>query len=119
MKSRINMWNGLVPQNNVTNFDKNFDIKLPRVDCFFRYGDYHFSFNRTPNAYFKVTTDGECYAIISIKNLQASDNQYIKHDGLFMIFSSDEEIDNFINAIDKKHVIENEEKKTNTDNLFK
>ena len=32
---------------------------------------------------------------------------------------SDEEIDDFINAIDKKHVIENEEKKTNTDNLFK
>lgn len=119
IKNKYVEWTSTAKQNNVTNFDKNFDIKLPRVDCFFRYGDYHFSFNRTPNAYFKVTTDGECYAIISIKNLQASDNQYIKHDGLFMIFSSDEEIDNFINAIDKKHVIENEEKKTNTDNLFK
>ena len=119
IKNKYVEWSNTAKQNGVTNFDKNFDIKLPRVDCFFRYGDYHFSFNRAPNAYFKVTTDGECYAIISIKNLQASDNQYIKHDGLFMIFSSDEEIDDFINAIDKKHVIEKAEKKTNTDDLFK
>ena len=119
IKNKYVEWSNTAKQNGVTNFDKNFDIKLPRVDCFFRYGDYHFSFNRVPNAYFKVTTDGECYAIISIKNLQASDNQYIKHDGLFMIFSSDEEIDDFINAIDKKHVIEKAEKKTNTDDLFK
>lgn len=56
---------------------------------------------------------------ISIRDLQASDNRYIEHDGLFMIFSSDEEIDDFINAIDSKHVIEKAEKKANTDDLFK
>ena len=119
IKDKYVEWTNTAKQNGVTNFDKNFDIKLPSVNCFFMYGDYHFDFYRTPNAYFKVTTDGECYAIISIRDLQASDNQYIKHDGLFMIFSSDEEIDDFINAIDMKHVIEKAEKKANTDNLFK
>lgn len=119
IKNKYVEWTNTAKQNGVTNFDKNFDIKLPNVNCFFMYGDYHFSFNRTPNAYFKVTTDGECYAIISIRDLQASDNRYIEHDGLFMIFSSDEEIDDFINAIDSKHVIEKAEKKANTDDLFK
>ncbi len=112
IKDKYVEWTNTAKQNGVTNFDKNFDIKLPSVNCFFMYGDYHFDFYRTPNAYFKVTTDGECYAIISIRDLQASDNQYIKHDGLFMIFSSDEEIDDFINAIDMKHVIEKAEKKS-------
>lgn len=119
IKDKYVEWTNTAKQNGVTNFDKYFDIKLPSVNCFFMYGDYHFSFNRTPNAYFKVTTEGECYAIISIRNLQASDNRYIEHDGLFMIFSSDEEIDDFINAIDRKHVIEKAEKKANTDDLFK
>lgn len=63
IKNKYVEWTNTAKQNGVTNFDKNFDIKLPNVNCFFMYGDYHFSFNRTPNAYFKVTTDGECYAI--------------------------------------------------------
>lgn len=58
-------------------------------------------------------------AMLLLRDLQASDNRYIEHDGLFMIFSSDEEIDDFINAIDSKHVIEKAEKKANTDDLFK
>ena len=60
IKNKYVEWTSTAKQNDVTNFDKTFDIKLPKVDCFFRYGDYHFDFYRTPNAYFKVTTDGEC-----------------------------------------------------------
>ncbi len=119
IKDKYIEWKNTAEQNNVTNFDKNFDISLPRVNCFFRYGEYHFSFNRKPNVYFKVTSDGKCYAILSIKDLTASDNQYIKHDGLFMVFSSDKELDEFIDAIDPKYVYERSEKKTNTDDLFK
>lgn len=111
-------WTETAKENNVTDYDKEFDVKLPSVDCYFKYGDFHFAFNKRPNAYFKITSDGKCLVLLSIRNLKATDNRFIDHKGLFIVFSSADEIENFIKAIDPQNALDKEKTESAKENLF-
>ena len=118
IESKFTEWTNTAKENDVTDYDKDFDVKLPSVNCYFKYGSYHYDFNRKPKVYFKVTSDGDCLAILSIRDLQASDNRYIDNKGLFIAFSSVEEIEDFLDAIDPQHAYEKEQSESAKDDLF-
>lgn len=118
IESKFTEWTNTAKENGVTDYDKDFDVKLPAVDCYFKYGDFHFAFFKKPKMYFKITSNGDCLAILSIRDLTASDNRYIDHKGLFIAFSSVDEIESFIEAINPQHALKKEQDKSAKDDLF-
>ena len=119
IKNKYVEWSNTAKENNISDYDKDFDVKMPRLDVFFKYGSkYHIDGMKKPDVYFKVTTDGRCLVIFKITNIKANDNRYMTHDGLLIAFTSAQEIDAFIEALDPNEVIEAAEKKSNRDALF-
>lgn len=69
-------------------------------------------------ARFVVTSEGRCLAILAIRDLQASDNRFMDHDGLLIAFSSVDEIESFIKAIDPQNALDNDKNETEKEKLF-
>lgn len=118
MKTKFIEYQKTSIQNNVTDYSKELNINFPKMEGFFWYGEWHFDFNRTPSCKFMVGKDGRCTMGIILGNLQASDNRFIKHDGAYIFFTSVEDFDSFINAIDPKHAYNSAQVKQTTDALF-
>lgn len=112
-------WSKTAKDNQVTDYDKKFDVKFGTYSAFFKYGrDWHFCrFQFSP--YFKVTKDGECLAIFKSYRLTASDNRFMNHEGFMIPFSSKEEIEDFIKALDPNPVLNSESTNAAKDDLFK
>ena len=119
IEDKFEEWTKTAKDNNVTDYDKNFDAKFKSVSVFFKYGSkYHFTYVKF-SPYFKVTKDGECLAVFRTRELTASDNQFMHHDGFMLAFSSKQEIEDFIKALDPTPILNKESKNEATDNLFK
>ena len=119
IEDKFEEWTKTAKDNNVTDYDKNFEAKFKSVGVFFKDGKkYHFTSVRF-SPYFKVTKDGECLAVFRTRELTASDNQFMHHDGFMMAFSSRQEIEDFIKALDPNPILNKEVKNEATDNLFK
>lgn len=116
---KLEEWTKTAKDNNVTDYDKKFDVKFSYNSAFFKYGrDWHFcNFKFAP--YFKVTKDGECLAIFKSYKLTASDNRFMNHDGFMIPFSSKEEIEEFIKALDPNPVLNTEGTNAAKNDLFK
>lgn len=113
-------WSKTAKDNNVTDYDKSFEIALPKMDCYFKYGSkWCFDYGWKVKPYFKVTSNGDCLVVISVGKLTASSNQFMHHQGMMMAFASVEEIEEFIKAIDSTHALENTSETQKKDDLFK
>lgn len=67
IEPKFEEWSKTAKDNNVTDFDKSFEIALPSLDCFFKYGSkWCFSYGWKFKPYFKVTTEGKCLVVISV-----------------------------------------------------
>lgn len=120
VKLKFNEWSKTAKENNVSEFDKDFDIKFKSVTAFFSYGrDWHFSFQVKMKPYFKVTKTGDHLIVFDSGELTASDNRYMDVEGFMLAFSSEKEIDDFIKAIDVDSVLKAESNKNKVDDLFK
>lgn len=107
-------YKNIAQSNNVKELSKQLDVKFPRVTCYFQYGSsYHFAFNKSISARYRIH-DGLYQIIIESNKLTASDNEYMTSKGILIVFSSEKEIVDFIQAIDKSKILEKE----STDNLF-
>ena len=118
IKEKFAEWTQVAKDNNVTDYDKTFDVSFKSVHCFFLYGkDWHFTSTRfTP--YFKVTKDSEYLVVFNVGELTASDNRYMDIDGFFIVFQDGNEIDEFIQAIDPSHALEVSDTRSKKDALF-
>lgn len=118
IKSTYSKWQETAKQNNVTELDKEIEIKPFKCQSAFVYGDWNFDFGvrLTPRA--KIVK-GEMLLILESDELQSSSNQFMKHDGFYLVFSSSKEIDDFISKIDIEKVKEHFRKKNKSDDLFK
>ena len=112
-------WTKTAKDNNVTDYDKQFDVKFASNSAFFKYGkDWHFcGFRFSP--YFKVTKEGECLAVFKSNKLTANDNRFMHHDGFAIPFSNKEEIEDFIKALDPAPILNSEGTNAAKDELFK
>lgn len=119
IEDKFEEWTKTAKDNNVTDYDKDFGAKFKSVSVFFKYvSKYHFTYVKF-SPYFRVTKDGECLAVFRTRELTASDNRFMHHDGFMMAFSSKQEIEDFINALDPNPILSKESKNEATDNLFK
>ena len=119
IEDKFEEWTKTAKDNNVTDYDKNFDAKFKSVRVFFKYGSKYHSTYVKFSPYFKVTKNGECIAVFRTRELTASDNQFMHHDGFMLAFSSKQEIEDFIKALDPNPILSKESKNEATDNLFK
>jgi len=111
-------WMETAKTNNVTELDKIIDIKDFNCTTAFIYGDWNFDFSVSLTPKVKIV-DGKTLLIITSGELQSSSNQFMKHDGLALVFMKPEEVEDFIAKIDLNNVKAFFNKKNKSDSLFK
>ena len=120
IKTKFEEWAKTAIDNNVTSYDKDFDINLCSVDAFFLYGSkWCFTYNIRLKPYFKVTKDGECLIVINVGELTHISNRFMSSKGFMMAFKSAEEVGEFIKALDPQRVLNKSENDQKKDDLFK
>jgi len=117
-KQIYDKWNKTAKANNVTELDKEIETKSFECTSAFVYGDWNFDFNVLLKSRVKII-NGKMFLIFSSGELQSSSNQFMKHDGLLLVFSAPDEIDDFIEKIDISKVRKYFASKNKTDQLFK
>lgn len=117
-------WVETAKANNVTEVSKMMEIEDWKREAsgFFMYGDkWHFQFDLLLEFQFKVinSPDGVHYLlIVRTGELESSSNEYIKVDGVALVFESAKEIDDFLENISLLNVITFKDK-PKTEDLFK
>ena len=113
-------WSKIAKENNVTELDKEISIDKITFACGFFTSKWHFDFSVQLKARFKILPNGEYVLILQNKSkLVSSSNQYIDSDGFYIVFTSSDEIDSFLNKLTLESVISHYEKKSSKEDLFK
>lgn len=117
-KSKYVEWTKTAKENKVTDLSKEIETeKKFSTDVAFRYGKWQFTSARI-NPRFIVDNKGS-YLALTTGELQSSTNQFMKMDGLALVFSSEQEINDFIEKLNvdeiEKFIKSNSDKK----DLFK
>lgn len=110
-------WKQVAIDNNVDELRKPMTIKS-KVSSYFLYGSewkFQFSVDLSFNFFIR---EGEYILYVSTGELTSSSNQFMKHDGFSLMFTSEDEIDTFINAISVEKIKE-ELSKPKDEDLFK
>jgi len=111
-------WDSISKANNVTDLNKAMSIKSERFKAAFHYGsNWNFDYAVRLSYTFKHV-DGQPVLIIRTGELNSSSNQYIDSDGGVFVFSSEDEIEEFIESLDRKHAVEYFNQKQNKESLF-
>lgn len=102
-KSRYESWLKTAKENDVREFYKDMDIKSPRVGAFFRWDGWEFVESTSLTFRFSVEDKkGIPKYLLQIftPHLTSDKNAFVKVDGFSLLFSSLEEVDLFIAALD-------------------
>jgi len=103
-KDKYIEWSNVAKENNVSELEKSMSIS-PKVGGYFFYGDWNFQYIVNPSVYFKIFKKDNIikhFLVINTGKLQSSSNQFMKVDGFVLVFSSVEEIDNFLETISRQ-----------------
>lgn len=118
-KEKYIEWSKTATENTVKSLDKDIPgIKKQKLTGYFIYNDWEFDFGVNPTYRFKVMEDGEHVLIIRTGKMTSSSNQYIDSDGVVYIFSSVEEIDDFLETISLAYANKVLNQKAATKDLF-
>lgn len=117
IKATYSKWKTTAKENKVTELDKDIDVKEFKGQAAFIYGDWNFDFSVKLKPRAKIVK-GEMLIILRSEELISSSNQFMKHDGFYLVFSSVKEIDEFIEKISIEKVKEYFRKKNKKDDLF-
>lgn len=113
-------WSETAKENNVTELDKEISIDKITFECGFFTSDWHFDYSVQLTARFKILSSGQYVLILENKyKLVSGSNKYIDSDGFFMVFTSSDEIDSFLNKLTLESVSSYYEKKSSKEDLFK
>lgn len=118
IEGKFEEWSKTAEDNNVTDFDKQFETKFKSVGTFWLYGSKWCFSTVKFKPYFKVTDSGKTLAIINVGKMTASANRYMTSNGFLIVFSTVEEIEDFIKAIDPSHAINKTQEQKDKGDLF-
>jgi len=108
-KSKYEEWVKIAKENNVKELDKTMTIKS-KAGGYFLYGSkWNFQFLVNLKFDFKILeSKGEIKYLLLIRTgeLQSSSNQFMKVDGIALVFSSTKEMDEFTTAISTEKITE-------------
>ena len=111
-------WDSVSVANSVTDLEKQMSVSTSGLQTAFVYGSgWNFDFSNKLTYDFKHV-DKVPTLIIRTGKLQSSENQFIDSDGGIFAFSSVEEIDGFISALEPHHAEEFFANKKNKESLF-
>lgn len=120
-KSKYEEWYTVAKENNVTELIKPMKIDL-RTAAYFMYGNkWQFDYGVFPTFYFKIVKNErglKHLLIVRSEELTSSSNEFMEVDGFAFIFSSADEIDDFISKISQEKIDEFVNK-PKADDLFK
>ncbi len=98
-------WVKTASDNNVTELDKTMTLKT-KVSGYFLYGSkWNFQFVVNLTFDFKII-DGKNLLIVRTGKMTSSSNQFMTHDGFVFVFSSTEEITEFLDVLSKDKITE-------------
>ena len=117
IKNKHKDWTKLAKQNNITNYNKPFDVKIKSVTAFFKYGDELFIQLNVPVKNVFLISGGNYIALLLSGKLTATANRYITGEGFMLGFTTEDRIDDFIN--DFQSAVRKAHDNTATDELFK
>lgn len=112
-------WLQVAKANAVSELDKAMEIAAPKVQGYWLTSNWHFDFSTPLTFRFKVMTDGKQLLIVTTEKLQASDNQFMDHDGFAFVFSSVAEVDALLALLDQAKVTAHFEEKEKAKAIFK
>lgn len=118
---KYNSWRNVAMSNNVTDFSKSIDCNC-KTESYFKFGDWQFDNFVMPTFEFKVLeSSGKIWHLLIVRTgkLVSNSNQYIDHDGGAIVFSSSEEIKNFLSSVSIESIDGFLSKKPKTEELFK
>lgn len=118
-RDKFTEWSNLAKQNGVTDLDKEMEIDFPRLASYFQYGDLHFAFGQRAKFRFKIMKDGRHVLLAGTGELTASDNQFMKIDGLIFAFKTADEVDAMLQLLDPQKLAEHFAAKKQKADLFK
>lgn len=118
-KNKYVEWSATAKQNNVTELNKKIEPeKKFSTAAAFRYGKWQFDYSNILSARFLIS-EGKHLLIFSTGELQSSSNQFMKNDGIALVFTDIEEIQAFIDKLDITKFNEFLNTKENKEELFK
>ena len=118
IEGKFEEWSKTAKGNNITSYDKQFDTNFKYVNTFWQYGSQWCFSSVKFRPYFKVTDDGETFVVINVREMTDSSNRYMTSEGFLIVFTSVNEIEDFIKSIDPTHAINRTMEQINKDNLF-
>lgn len=118
-RDRFVEWSGVAIQNGVTELTKEMEISSPSIQGYWLQGEWHFDFSQALTYRFTILKDGKHVLVVTTGKLQASDNQFMDHDGMALAFTSAAEIDALIAGLDPAKVTAHFEEKKKKADLFK
>ncbi|MFV0147661.1 hypothetical protein OBK20_04865 [Empedobacter falsenii] len=118
IKSKYVEWKNIAIVNNIENINKIIDVKAPIIDAVFYYSDWHI--DKLVHLETKFTKFDDKFSIlINSDELTSWSNEFIKNKGFALVFSSEEEIEDFINKLNNEKAIELIKSKEAKEDLFK
>ncbi len=116
-QDKYNEWVKTAEENNVLEIDKTMSLKT-RVSGYFLYGTKWNLVSIIDLTFDFKIINGKNLLIVRTNRMASSSNKFMTHDGFVFVFSSTEEITEFLDIISKNKIIEFIGKPKNTD-LFK
>lgn len=111
-------WDSVSVANSVTDLNKEMSVSTRGLKTAFLYGSsWNFDYS-SPLSYTFKHLDEVPNLLIRTGELQSVSNEYIDSDGGIFVFSSIEEINEFIRALDPKYARDHFMEKASKDNLF-
>jgi hypothetical protein len=122
VKTTYQSWIKTAVENNVKDVTTEMKDKV-KTDTYFMYGSkYRFDLGQNLSFSFRVVeVDGKVYQTLIMKSgtLQASDNQYMTHSGIFISFYTPEDLQSFIDLLSMEKIGDLVNKQLNQKDLFK
>ncbi len=113
--TKFEEWKTTANEQGISKMTKEFDVKFPKTSFFWN-GTQQWIANGKFHAVFTVT-DSKCLVVL-VASVSALTNKYV--DNTFsLVFSSKEQIDTFINVIDRQAMIQKATEIKNKIDLFK
>lgn len=118
-KTKYDEWSQTAKANNVTELNKVIEHeKRFNTGAAFKYGKWQFDNSNNITSKFLII-EGKKLLVISTGELQSTSNQFMKNDGIVLIFSESAEIQDFINKLDLAKLTEAIKTKDQKQDLFK
>jgi hypothetical protein len=116
VKAKYLNWVKVAKDNNVTEIDKEFDIKFPSVTIAWSGSEWWFSFGQRVKMRFLILDSGKMIAVWAPK-VTSSSNRYIDEQ-IYFAFEGAEDFDSLISQLNYQAILDQLLNKKNNEDLF-